>query len=55
MQEANIAALIQCRYMATYDWAPSFLKVYSPLLVLFVAVAVTLMEIRMAVGFSTGI
>lgn len=39
-------------YMATYDWAPGFLKVYCPLLVILVSLAVTLIEIRMAVGFT---
>lgn len=38
-----------------YDWWPGFLKVYCPSIVLVVAVSVTLIEIRMAVGFSVGI
>lgn len=41
--------------MAVHDWWPGALKVYCPLLVLLVTGTVTLIEFRMAVGFSAGI
>jgi hypothetical protein len=43
------------RYIASYDCYPRFLKVYCPMLVFIVASAVTLIEIRMAIGFTSGI
>ena len=43
-----------CRYAAVYDCAPWFLKIWVPMITFLAAAAVTLIEVRIAYGFTTG-
>jgi hypothetical protein len=48
----TVSFFLWCRYIASYDTYPSFLKFWVPFISLGTAIAILFMEIRVAVGVS---